>query len=171
MERRGIIRAKVDANAINFPGAAQVVAVKRECHEFDPRLSDVNIENKSKSSNENSKKTKKNKTKAKNKTSTEFLYYISSIPLDNATDEEMLEIIRGHWAAIENGTHLLRDVGYGEDACRISKKIGAWTMTTLRNMAIAMRALAVKKGLCGDIGLKSWCRQMTFSFAQKLFSM
>ena len=166
MERRGIIRAKVDANAIKFPGAAQVIAVKRECHEFDPRLSDVNNKKNTKSKCDSSNK-KNNKTK----TNTEFLYYISSIPCDGITDEEMLEIIRGHWSAIENGTHLLRDVCYKEDECRISMKIGALVMTTLRNMAIAMRTLAMKNGLCEDIGLKSWCRQMTFSLAQKLFSM
>lgn len=114
IERRGIVRASVDADAIGFPEAAQVIAVKRECIELDPRLEDAKPEKEKKSKNKGNKKKYKN--------SNEKLFYISSLPLESTSDAEMLEIIRGHWTSIENGTHLMRDVSYDEDKCRISKK-------------------------------------------------
>ena len=44
-------------------------------------------------------------------------------------------MIRGHWSAIENGTHYRRDVTLGEDACRTANRPGAAVLASLRNLA------------------------------------
>jgi hypothetical protein len=97
--------------------------------------------------------------------SDEFGYYVSSLPIDKLSDEEMLGAIRGHWSAIENGAHLLRDVSLGEDACRISNRNAAWAMATFRNLSIGVHELAVERGKGNELGFKSWHRQMTVSSA------
>jgi len=93
------------------------------------------------------------------------------MPVEAASDIEMLQVIRGHWSGIENGTHLLRDVSFLEDACRIAKRTGAWAMASLRNLAIALSELAVEYGKCVAMGFKSWIRQMTFPLALSFYSM
>lgn len=47
-------------------------------------------------------------------TSEETSYYITSISREKAGDERLLELIRGHWS-IENSSHYVRDVTFGED--------------------------------------------------------
>lgn len=44
--------------------------------------------------------------------------YLTSCAIEQHTGAEMMDIIRGQWSAIENGTHYRRDVSLGEDACR-----------------------------------------------------
>lgn len=43
--------------------------------------------------------------------------------------------IRGHWSAIENGTHYRRDFSLGEDANRTASRPGAAVLASLRNLA------------------------------------
>jgi uncharacterized protein (DUF3084 family) len=45
---------------------------------------------------------------------------VSSRTKAEAGDGELLDAIVGRWDAIENGTHRVRDVSMGEDACRIA---------------------------------------------------
>jgi hypothetical protein len=61
--------------------------------------------------------------KLQQKPETEIAYYVSSRTKGEASDDELLEAIVGHWDAIENGTHRVRDVSMGEDACRIAHPI------------------------------------------------
>lgn len=63
---------------------------------------------------------------------------MSSRTKAESSDEELLEAIVGHWDAIENGTHRVRDVSMGEDACRIAHPKAARNMVTLRNLAIGL---------------------------------
>jgi predicted transposase YbfD/YdcC len=51
-------------------------------------------------------------------TTTETVYWISSA--EGIAPERWNEWIRGHWR-IENGSHYVRDVAFGEDASRIRK--------------------------------------------------
>jgi hypothetical protein len=44
---------------------------------------------------------------------------------------------RGHWS-IENRSHYVRDVTFGEDASRIRKGSGPQIMASLRNAAIGL---------------------------------
>ena len=67
----------------------------------------------------------------------------------------MMEIIRGHWSAIENGTHYRRDVTLGEDACRV----------TLRNLAIGVYELEKHQKRTDADSLPSWQRSQKFGTA------
>ena len=49
-------------------------------------------------------------------------------------DADMLDAIVGRWVAIENGTHRVRDVSMGEDACRVADPKAARNAVILRNL-------------------------------------
>ena len=63
---------------------------------------------------------------------------MSSRTKAEARDGELLDAIVGHWDAIENGTHRVRDVSMGDDACRIADPNAARGMVNLRNLAIGL---------------------------------
>ena len=45
--------------------------------------------------------------------------------------QQLLKLIVGHWDAIENGVHRVRDVTLGEDACRVARPKAARNRVTL----------------------------------------
>jgi predicted transposase YbfD/YdcC len=98
---------EVTPEEMGFTGARQIIAIRRTF--VDP----------------------KRKSKSKKK---EASYYISSLLKSETTEKDLLEISIGHWSAIENGTHYVRDVSLGEDASRIHKTNAAQNMVTLRNL-------------------------------------
>jgi len=140
LDRRRLVRVAVTPEEIGLCGCWQVIAIRREREELDPRT----------------------------KPSDEIAYYATSVSLDELTDEEMLEIIRGHWSAIENGVHHRRDVSFGEDACRVAQRSAAHALATLRNLAIGLYEIQNSFGRAGTNGCKSWCRRMTVAQALKL---
>lgn len=71
----------------------------------------------------------------------EYAFYVTSAEHAAYSAEQLLGIIRGHWDAVENGSHHRRDVTLGEDASRIAKaegRHGAHVMATLRNMVLGL---------------------------------
>ena len=102
--------------------------------------------------------------------SLEIGLYATSLALDRYTDTQVLDLIRGHWAAIENGTHYRRDVTLGEDACRITQPRGTEAMACLRNLANGTFELEKAKQRTRCDTLKSWCQQQTFSAAWKILN-
>ena len=90
-------RVAVSPEAIGLCGCWQVIAVERESLQA---------------------------TKPDEPATREIGYYASSLPLDQYDDHAILAIIRGHWSAIENGTHYRRDVSLGEDANRTTERKG-----------------------------------------------
>ena len=131
----------VTPEEIGLCGAWQVIAVRREREEFDPRAKPP---------------------------SDEIGYYITSVAPQDLTDAELLEVIRGHWSAIENGVHYRRDVSFGEDACRVAQRSAAHALATLRNLAIGLYEIQTSQGRAESCGCKSWCRRMTVAAALKL---
>lgn len=83
-------------------------------------------------------------------------------------DDQLQQIVRGHWAAIENGSHLRRDVTYREDECQVSGRGAAQVLATLRNLALGLYELEQERGRTKTKQFKSWCRRMTASAALKL---
>ena len=67
--------------------------------------------------------------------SKETRYFITSTPRKLAGAGQLLEWARGHWS-IENRSHYVRDVTFGEDASRIRKGSGPEVMAAIRNAAI-----------------------------------
>lgn len=92
-------------------------------------------------------------------------FYTCSLAIDEANEAELMEMIRGHWSAIENGTHHRRDVTLREDACRVRDRGAAEVLATLRNLAIGIFELSKDAGRTTADTLASWCRKQTFSSA------
>lgn len=95
-------------------------------------------------------------------------YYATSLDQRQYGEEELLKIIRDHWAAIENGSHYRRDNTFGEDTCQTSHRGAAQILAALRNLAISLYELEKERGHTRVAEFKSWCRQMTASTALKL---
>jgi predicted transposase YbfD/YdcC len=100
--------------------------------------------------------------------SDEISYYVTSLAAQELSDEELLDVIRGHWAAIENGIHHRRDVSFGEDASRVADRCAAHVLATLRNLAIGLFEIERLHGRHDANSLKSWSRRMTVAAALKL---
>jgi predicted transposase YbfD/YdcC len=83
--------------------------------------------------------------------------------VDERDDAAILEAIRGHWSAIENGTHYRRDVTLGEDACRSASRKGAAVLASLRNLANGVYELEKQRQRTDADSLNSWCEQQTFT--------
>ena len=97
----------------------------------------------------------------------EYSYYVSSTD-PNAYDEPaLLEAMRGHWDAVENGSHYRRDVSMGEDASGISKRPQAHMMASLRNLALG---LYEREKHHDKRTFPSWRRKMTPSKAIQTLS-
>ncbi len=97
----------------------------------------------------------------------DVLYYATSLYQDQADEEKLLSIIRGHWT-IENASHYRRDVTFREDQCRVSHRNVAHALASFRNLAIGLYELEREKGEAPSDSMPSWCRRMTFTNALKL---
>jgi predicted transposase YbfD/YdcC len=71
------------------------------------------------------------------KTTVELAYGITSLPRHRAGAERLLEFTREHWG-IENRLHWVRDVTFGEDACRVRTGAAPQILAGFRNAAIAL---------------------------------
>lgn len=91
--------------------------------------------------------------------------YACSLEKGRTGEDELSEMIRGHWSAIENGTHYRRDLTLGEDKCRVRDRAGAEVLATLRNLANGAYELAREYGRTQADTLASWCRRQTFGTA------
>lgn len=92
----------------------------------------------------------------------EYAYYVTSAEPGAYSAAELLEIIHGHWDAVENGSHHRRDVTLGEDASRIAKaagRHGAHVMATLRNLTLGLFELQKQRGEVQGF-VPGWQRQM-----------
>ena len=95
--------------------------------------------------------------------SLEIGYYVTSLAFPERDEAALMAAIRGHWSAIENGTHYRRDVSFAEDACRTASRKGAAALASFRNLANGLYELQkVRKKTTAD-SLRSWCQQQTFS--------
>lgn len=80
----------------------------------------------------------------KGKAEHEVAYAITSAPRHRADAVFLLACNRGHWG-IENRSHHVRDVTFGEDASQIEKGYAPQVLASLRNGVIAtLRAEGVK---------------------------
>jgi len=88
--------------------------------------------------------------------------YVTSRPREQPTDAEMLKVIRGHWSAIENGTHHRRDVTLGEDACRVAPRRAANVLASFPTPAIGVYELEKNQQRTNADALPSCCQTRTF---------
>ena len=67
---------------------------------------------------------------------TETAYYVTSLTRRRANAERLLELVRGHWRAIENGVHWVRDETLDEDRCTICRGHAPQNLAAFRNAAL-----------------------------------
>jgi predicted transposase YbfD/YdcC len=108
IERRAIVTSEVLAGSERFPGLAQIFQLQRDRRE---------------------KKTGKEQT--------ETVAGITSLPGEKAGTGVLLEATRGHWK-IENWSHHVRDVTFGEDGSQVRAGSGPQVLAALRNTAIGL---------------------------------
>ena len=99
----------------------------------------------------------------KESASLEIGCYATSLAFEERDEAQLMAAIRGHWSAIENGTHYRRDVSLGEDACRTANRKGAAALASLRNLANGLYELQKERQQTPVDTLKSWCQQQTFT--------
>jgi hypothetical protein len=104
-----------------------------------------------------------NQNQPKESASLETGCYATSLTLTEEDDAAILALIRGHWSAIENGTHYRRDVTLGEDANTTANRNGAAVLASLRNLANGIYELEKERKNTTVDSLKSWCQQQTFT--------
>jgi predicted transposase YbfD/YdcC len=73
----------------------------------------------------------------KSHTAVEEVYGITSLSPEQADAERLLSLVRGHWG-IENSLHWVRDVTFGEDACRVRTGQAPRFLAACRNLAISL---------------------------------
>ena len=136
LDRRRIARVAVSPQEIGLCGCWQVIAVERYSQD---------------------------QNKSKESASLEIGCYATSLSMEQHDDATMLALIRGHWSAIENGTHYRRDVTLGEDANRTANRKGAAGLASLRNLANGIYELQKQRKATRADSLNSWCQQQTFT--------
>ena len=104
---------------VDFPGAAQVIRIRRTTTTAKRRSTGGNGRAKKKT------------------TTTEVVHLICSLPMDQARPEQVAAWARGHWA-IENRLHWVRDVVFDEDRHQLRTANGPQIMAALRNLAISL---------------------------------
>ena len=93
--------------------------------------------------------------------SEEYSFYSTSAAPKQYSGQQLLQSIRDHWAASENGAHYRRDVSLGEDASRISGRTGAFVMAALRNLLLGLFELQQHRGQTKARTFPGWRRQLT----------
>ena len=96
-------------------------------------------------------------------TSEEYSFYATSAAPKQYSAQRLLQAIRDHWGAAENGSHYRRDVSMGEDASRISGRSGAYVMATLRNLLLGLMELQRHRGKTQARTFPQWRRKLTLS--------
>lgn len=91
----------------------------------------------------------------------EYAFYCTSAAPKQYSARQLLQAIRDHWGASENGAHYRRDVSLGEDASRISGRTGAFVMATLRNLLLGLFELHQHRGQTKAHTFPGWRRQLT----------
>ena len=71
----------------------------------------------------------------------ECAYYVSSISRDKYTDEQWMQLIRGHWGGIEIRNHWRKDACLLEDATRSRNPNIVACLAMLRNCYLHFHAL------------------------------
>jgi len=100
----------------------------------------------------------------------EYSFYCTSAAHGQYSAQRLLEFIRGHWSAIENGAHYRRDVSLGEDASKISGRTGAYVMATLRNLLLGLFELQQHRGKTKKRTFPGWRRELTAAHKIRLIT-
>ena len=67
----------------------------------------------------------------------QVIYAITSLPIGKLEPAGLLQLSRDHWQ-IENCLHYVRDVTFGEDACRVRSGSAPRALADIRNAALTL---------------------------------
>lgn len=70
-------------------------------------------------------------------TTVEVVYLLTTLSPQQASPHDLLRLVRAHWH-IENGSHYVRDVTFGEDRSRLRTGHAPQIMAALRNLALTL---------------------------------
>lgn len=82
----------------------------------------------------------------------EVAYAVTSLSRQQASPEQLLKIMRGHWK-IENKSHWVRDVTFDEDRSQVRSGSIPQLMAAMRNTAIGLMRLS------GETNIAAACRK------------
>ena len=82
-------------------------------------------------------------------------FFITNATPQQADSTSLLAILRGHWS-IENSSHYVRDVTFGEDASRIRSGSAPRLMATMRNLSIGVMRLGGENNIAKGLRDTSW---------------
>ena len=71
----------------------------------------------------------------KDRCTRQVVYAITSLPAERADAETLLKLARDHWR-IENSLFHVKDVSFGEDACRVRSNQAPTALAHIRNAAL-----------------------------------
>lgn len=111
IEVREIVSSEVGASRLDWPGVKQIFEVRRE-----------------------------RRRKKTGQRETERVYGITSLTANEADGERLLGLVRGHWG-IENRSHYVRDVTFGEDQSQVRSGGLPQVMAAVRNTVIGLMRL------------------------------
>jgi hypothetical protein len=95
------------------------------------------------------------RTTAERKSSREVVYGITSLMRDQADAKQLLVLNRGHWK-IENGVFYVRDVTFGEDACRLRTQAAPFNLSSIRSAAISWFRSEGYKNIAAALRESAW---------------
>lgn len=104
------------------------------------------------------------------KTEEEYSFYASSLAVEQYSAKELSDFIRGHWAAIENGSHYRRDKSLGEDASLVRRPRAAHSLAILRNLVLGLFELQKDHGTAAAPYVPGWQRRMGATDALQLIT-
>lgn len=90
------------------------------------------------------------RVKVGNESTTDIAYLVTSLPPQQASAKQLLELNRGHWA-IENRLHWVRDVTFGEDKSQARSGPIPQNVAAMRNAAISAIRFAGLKGIAPNL--------------------
>ena len=67
----------------------------------------------------------------------QVIFGITSLSQDQCSPQQLMTFVRSHWH-IENRLHYVRDVTFGEDACRIRHTKRQRLLAALNNLVIGL---------------------------------
>ncbi len=91
----------------------------------------------------------------KNRESSETVYGVTSLPVNQASPQRILELNRGHWS-IENSLHWVRDVTFDEDRSQIRTGNAPRIFASLKNLVISILRI------CGATNIAKTLRWFSF---------
>lgn len=104
------------------------------------------------------------------KESFEAVYGVTSLGRQQASADELMRLVREHWI-IENKSHWVRDVVYGEDHSQVRKGSIPQVMAALRNAAIGLMRVAGESCIaraCRKFAAQPWQALALMGIHQKI---